>query len=91
VIIPDYAGAGSLTHEENTMLWIAKTFKTWLPFFALMTGLVYGGCEGTESRDKVDDTIKEFSGQKNIERMEQMKRDIANINKNQADRMKDLQ
>jgi hypothetical protein len=73
------------------MLWIVKTFKTWLPYFVLLTGLVFYGCEGTDSREKVDDTVKEFSGQKNLERMEQMKKDIADINKKQADRLKEPQ
>ena len=73
------------------MVSIAKTFKTWLPFFVLLTGLVFCGCEGTDSREKVDDTVKEFSGQKNLERMDQMKKDIADINKKQADRLKEPQ
>ena len=49
------------------------------------------GCEGTETHEKVDDTVKELSGQKNLERMDQMKRDIADINKQQADRLKEPQ
>jgi hypothetical protein len=53
--------------------------------------LVLTGCEGTDSREKVDDTVKEFSGQKNLERMEQMKKDIGDIKKQQADRLKKLE
>jgi hypothetical protein len=37
----------------------------------------------------VDDTVKELSGQKNIERMDQMKKDIESINKKQAERLKE--
>jgi acyl CoA:acetate/3-ketoacid CoA transferase alpha subunit len=73
------------------MKWIKKTFKTWTIVLVLLTGLVLTGCEGTDSREKVDDTVKEFSGQKNLERMEQMKKDIAVIKKQQADRLKKLQ
>ncbi len=73
------------------MKWIKKTFKTWTLVLVLLTGLVLTGCEGTDSREKVDDTVKEFSGQKNLERMEQMKKDIAVIKKQQADRLKKLQ
>ena len=58
------------------MTWIKKTFKTWSLFFVLITGLVLAGCEGSDSREKIDDTVKEFSGQKNLERMDQMKKDI---------------
>ena len=72
------------------MTWIKKTFKTWSLFFVLITGLVFAGCEGSDSREKIDDTVKEFSGQKNLERMDQMKKDIDDINKKQADRMKEI-
>jgi hypothetical protein len=73
------------------MKWIKKTFKTWTIVLVLLTGLVLTGCEGTDSREKVDDTVKEFSGQKNLERMEQMKKDIGDIKKQQADRLKKLE
>ena len=73
------------------MTWINKTFKTWPLFLVLLSGLALAGCEGTDSRDKVDDTVKELSGQKNLERMKQMKKDIADINKQQADRLKEPQ
>ena len=73
------------------MRWITKTFKIWLPLLVLFTCLVLAGCEGTDSREKVDDTVKELSGQKNLERMDQMKKDIDKINKQQADRLKEPQ
>ena len=73
------------------MVWIIKIFKTWTLFFVILTGLVFAGCEGTDSREKVDDTVKELSGQKSLERMDQMKKDIEDINKQQADRLKEIQ
>ena len=73
------------------MRWITKTFKIWLPLLVLFTCLVLAGCESTDSREKVDDTVKELSGQKNLERMDQMKKDIDKINKQQADRLKEPQ
>ena len=73
------------------MTCIKKTFRTWPLLFVLLTGLVLAGCEGTDSREKIDDTVKEFSGQKNLERMDQMKKDIDDINTKQADRLKDLE
>ena len=72
------------------MEWITKTFKIWTPLLVLLTCLVLAGCEGTDSREKVDDTVRELSGQKNIKRMDQMKKDIDKINKQQADRLKEL-
>lgn len=73
------------------MEWITKTSKIWLPLLVLFTCLILAGCEGTDSREKVDDTVKELSGQKNLERMDQMKKDIGKINKQQADRLKEQQ
>jgi hypothetical protein len=73
------------------MTWIKKTFKTWPLFFVLLTGLVLAGCEGSDSREKIDDTVEEFSGQKSLERMDQMKKDIDDINKKQAERLKEIE
>lgn len=73
------------------MTWIKKAYKTWPLFFVLLTGLVLAGCEGSDSREKIDDTVKEFSGQKSLERMDQMKKDIDDINKKQADRLKEIE
>lgn len=77
--------------KENTMRWITKTFRIWTPLLVLFTCLILAGCEGTDSRGKVDDTVKELSGQKKVEQMDQMKKDIAKINKQQADRLKEQQ
>jgi len=73
------------------MKWIKKTLKTWPLFLVLLTGLAFAGCDGTDSREKVDDTVKELSGQKSLERMDQMKKNINDINKQQADRLKEPQ
>ena len=73
------------------MAWIKKTFKAGPQILALLTCLALAGCEGTDSREKVDDTVKELSGQKSLERMDQMKKDIGDINKQQTDRLKEPQ
>jgi hypothetical protein len=77
--------------KENAMAWIKTTLKHWPLTLLLLALLTFSGCEGTETRDKVDDTVKELSGQKNIERMDQMKKNIGDINTQQADRLKEPQ
>ncbi len=77
--------------KETAMKLIKKTFKTWLLFLVPLTGLVLAGCEGSDSREKIDDTVKEFTGQKNLERMDQMKKDIGDINKKQTERLKEIE
>jgi len=49
--------------KENTLEWITKIIKIWTTFLFLFTCLIFTGCEGTDSREKVDDTVKELSGQ----------------------------
>ena len=67
------------------MKWLSKAFKK-LSLILVLFGLVaLTGCEGTESREQVDDTVEELSGKKNIERFIQMKEDINQIHEQQAD------
>jgi hypothetical protein len=51
--------------------------------------LVFGGCEGSDSRDAVTDTVEELAGKKKLDQMDQMKDNIADINRQQADRLKE--
>jgi len=71
------------------MTRIEKFFGCWPLLLVLLALLDFSGCEKTETREKVDDTVKELSGQKNLERMDQMKKKISDINKQQADRLKE--
>jgi len=71
------------------MKWIKERFNIVPLTIVLFTGLAFGGCDNTETRKQADDTVKELSGQKNLERMDQMKKDIGDINKQQADRLKE--
>ncbi len=72
------------------MLLLKKIFCP-LPFLILCAALVFCGCEGSESRDQVDDTVKELSGQKNVERFDQMKKNIGEIESKQEDRLKEVE
>lgn len=71
------------------MTWIKKPFGTWPLIIVLFIGLAFAGCEATDSREKVDNTVKELSGQKKVEQMDQMKKQIEDINKQQMDRLKE--
>jgi outer membrane murein-binding lipoprotein Lpp len=68
------------------MIWIVKVCKNLTLVFVLFAFLAIAGCEGTNTRDQVDDTVKELTGKKNIDRMDQMKKDINKATKQQADR-----
>jgi outer membrane murein-binding lipoprotein Lpp len=53
--------------------------------------LLMAGCEGTESRNQVDDTVEELAGKKQVDRMKAMKEDLDQIQTRQADRIKQLE
>ncbi len=48
------------------------------------------GCEGSDTRATVDDTAQELSGKKNLDRYQQMKGDIDNLQQQQAHRYREL-
>jgi len=62
-----------------------------LPLIILCAALVFCGCEGSETREQADDTVKELSGQKNVERFDQMKKNIGEIENKQEDRLKEVE
>lgn len=72
------------------MTWIVNAFKHLTPVLVLFAFLAIAGCEGTETREKVDDTVEELAGKKNIDRMDQMKKDIDKARRQQADRFKKI-
>ena len=69
------------------MTWVVKTCKHLTPVLVLFAFLAIGGCEGSETREQIDDTVKEFAGKKNIDRMDQMKKDLDKARQQQADRL----
>jgi len=56
----------------------------------LSTTLLMSGCEGTETRNQVDDTVEELAGKKKVDQMKAMKEDLEHIQTQQADRIKQL-
>lgn len=44
--------------------WFRRISKKLVPVFLVCALLLAGGCEGTQTRDKVDDTVKEVAGKK---------------------------
>jgi outer membrane murein-binding lipoprotein Lpp len=58
------------------MIWIAKACKHLTIGLVLFAFLAVAGCEGTDTREKVDDTVKELAGKKDLDRMEKMKKTL---------------
>jgi len=53
--------------------------------------LLMAGCEGTETRNQVDDTVEELAGKKQVDQMKAMKEDLEQIQTQQTDRLKQFQ
>ena len=57
----------------------------------LSATLLISGCENTETRNQVDDTVEELAGKKKVDQMKAMKEEIGNIQTKQDDRLKQLE
>lgn len=53
--------------------------------------LAVGGCEGTDTRENVDETVEEMAGKKNLDRYQQMKEDLGDIQKQQTEKFRQLE
>lgn len=65
--------------------------KGWVLAFIVGVTLVAGGCDGTDTRGTVDDTVEEMAGKKNLDRYEQMKDDLGEIQTQQTKKCRQLE
>ena len=70
------------------MTWIRKACKHLAPVLVLFAFLAMAGCEGTDTREKVNDTVEELAGKKDLDRMDRMKKTINKAQEQQQDRYK---
>jgi len=64
--------------------------KWFLVAFLLGAALVAVGCEGTDTREKVDEAVEAVTGKKDAERYNQMKDDLGKIQTQQEERYRQL-
>jgi hypothetical protein len=67
------------------MTWIKKASIQLTLVLVLFAFLAFSGCEGTDTREQVDDTVEELAGKKNVDRMHEMKKDINKAAQQQLD------
>jgi outer membrane murein-binding lipoprotein Lpp len=70
------------------MTWIANAGKHLTLILILFAFLAVAGCEGTDTREKVNNTVEELAGKKNLDRMDQMKKTIKKAQEQQMERYK---
>ena len=67
---------------------IRERLSRWVPLLALGALLCVGGCEGSETREKVDDTVEELAGKKKLDQMESMKQSLSDSREKQEARQR---
>ena len=70
------------------MTWIVKACKYLTMVLVLFAFLAIAGCEGSKTREQVDDTVEELAGKKNLDRMDQMRKTINKAQQQQEERFK---
>jgi len=70
------------------MTWIRKSCNHLTLVLVLFAFLAMAGCEGSDTREKVNDTVEELAGKKDLDRMERMKKTINKAQEQQQDRYK---
>ena len=68
-----------------------KKLGTMIVIMMMSSALLMLGCEGTETRNQVDDTVEELAGKKKVDQMKAMKEELGNIQTQQDDRLKQLE
>jgi hypothetical protein len=53
---------------------------------ALSTLPLLSGCKGSDTREKVDDTVETLAGKKQVDQMKKAEKDISDITNKQAER-----
>ena len=72
------------------MIMVINTFWRMSPIIVISFFLAMTGCENTETREKVDDTVETLSGKKSVDQMKTMEKGVEDIKGMQDVRLKQL-
>ena len=56
----------------------------------LMALFLFAGCKGSDTREAVDDTVKELAGKEKVDQMKKMEKDVGELQDQQTERFKEL-
>ena len=70
------------------MTWTIKACKYLTLVLVLFAFLAMTGCEGTDTREKVNNTVEELAGKKDLDRMDRMKKTIHKAQEQAQERLK---
>ena len=58
--------------------------------FLLLAAVALISCEGSDTRENVDNTVEELAGKKKVDQMKDMQKSVGNIQNQQTERLKQL-
>jgi hypothetical protein len=56
----------------------------------LFSILALAGCEGSDTREQVDNTVEEFTGKKKVDQMKDMEKSVGQIEDLQSEKLKEM-
>ena len=60
-----------------------------LPALALVACLLFGGCEGSDTREALDETVKELSGAGIVEKGQEIEQRVRTLNDRDIERIQE--
>ena len=72
------------------MVKLEKSLSKLFILLIVFAFLSFPGCKGSDTREKVDDTVEELAGKKKVDQMKKMESQVKDITDKQTERMKDL-
>ena len=72
------------------MTMVIRTFRWICPIIVISFFIAMTGCERTETREKIDDTVETLAGKKSVDQMKEMEKGIEDIQGRQDERLKQL-
>ncbi|MDJ0783601.1 MAG: hypothetical protein QNJ22_16620 [Desulfosarcinaceae bacterium] len=71
--------------------YVRPTLLVYAFILALSGALLSAGCDGTESRNAVEDTVETVVGKEQVDQFQEVKKELNAIENQQADRYKALE
>ncbi len=73
------------------MLKLDKLLLKSLVLLTMFAFLLLSACKGSETREKVDDTVEELAGKKKVDQMKKMEGQINKVSDRQAEKIEELE
>lgn len=84
----------SLNEIDRELAMMNSRKRTWNGLVRVLIvcgSLIFGGCDGTETRRTMDDTVEEMAGKKKVTRYKQIQEEIGEIQRGQTEKYRQLE